>query len=131
MRFSPLRELTDELGYLDAATSPALAAPGSLENVRGGGMVAIGTDKAGDQPGGLQPQRVFVKTTLCVMRFGLTVRRRSARAPACASGSRLPRSSRIALAGVAAGREGGFGYVVGVDRAGHAEALRSTVRMWS
>jgi len=29
-----------------------------------------------------------------------------------------------ALAGVAAGRAGGFGYVVGVDRAGHAEALR-------
>lgn len=30
-----------------------------------------------------------------------------------------------ALAGVAAGRAGGFGLVVGVDRAGHAEALRS------
>lgn len=30
-----------------------------------------------------------------------------------------------ALAGVAAGRAGGFGYVVGVDRAGHAEALRA------
>jgi beta-phosphoglucomutase family hydrolase len=29
-----------------------------------------------------------------------------------------------ALAGVAAGRAGGFGYVVGVDRAGQAEALR-------
>lgn len=29
-----------------------------------------------------------------------------------------------ALAGVAAGRTGGFGYVVGVDRAGQAEALR-------
>ena len=31
-----------------------------------------------------------------------------------------------ALAGVAAGRAGGFGYVVGVDRAGQAEALRRT-----
>lgn len=30
-----------------------------------------------------------------------------------------------ALAGVAAGRAGGFGYVVGVDRAGQAEALRA------
>jgi beta-phosphoglucomutase family hydrolase len=29
-----------------------------------------------------------------------------------------------ALAGVAAGRAGSFGYVVGVDRAGHAQALR-------
>jgi beta-phosphoglucomutase family hydrolase len=29
-----------------------------------------------------------------------------------------------ALAGVQAGRAGGFGYVVGVDRLGHAEALR-------
>jgi beta-phosphoglucomutase-like phosphatase (HAD superfamily) len=29
-----------------------------------------------------------------------------------------------ALAGVAAGRAGGFGYVVGVDRTGQAEALR-------
>ena len=29
-----------------------------------------------------------------------------------------------ALAGVAAGRAGGFGYVVGVDRTGHADALR-------
>ena len=29
-----------------------------------------------------------------------------------------------ALAGVEAGRAGGFGYVVGVDRAGHADALR-------
>lgn len=29
-----------------------------------------------------------------------------------------------ALAGVAAGRAGDFGYVVGVDRSGHAEALR-------
>jgi beta-phosphoglucomutase-like phosphatase (HAD superfamily) len=29
-----------------------------------------------------------------------------------------------ALAGVAAGRAGGFGFVVGVDRAGQAEALR-------
>jgi len=29
-----------------------------------------------------------------------------------------------ALAGVAAGRTGGFGYVVGVDRAGQAAALR-------
>lgn len=29
-----------------------------------------------------------------------------------------------ALSGVAAGRAGGFGFVVGVDRAGHAEALR-------
>jgi len=29
-----------------------------------------------------------------------------------------------ALAGVAAGRAGGFGYVVGVDRVGHADALR-------
>jgi beta-phosphoglucomutase family hydrolase len=29
-----------------------------------------------------------------------------------------------ALAGVASGRAGGFGYVVGVDRVGHAEALR-------
>jgi beta-phosphoglucomutase family hydrolase len=29
-----------------------------------------------------------------------------------------------ALAGVAAGRAGGFGFVVGVDRVGHAEALR-------
>jgi beta-phosphoglucomutase family hydrolase len=29
-----------------------------------------------------------------------------------------------ALAGVEAGRAGGFGYVVGVDRVGHAEALR-------
>lgn len=30
-----------------------------------------------------------------------------------------------ALAGVSAGRAGGFGLVVGVDRAGHAEALRA------
>lgn len=30
-----------------------------------------------------------------------------------------------ALAGVRAGRDGGFGYVVGVDRAGQAEALRA------
>jgi HAD superfamily hydrolase (TIGR01509 family) len=30
-----------------------------------------------------------------------------------------------ALAGVAAGRAGGFGYVVGVDRVGQAEALRT------
>jgi beta-phosphoglucomutase-like phosphatase (HAD superfamily) len=30
-----------------------------------------------------------------------------------------------ALAGVAAGRAGGFGRVVGVDRAGQAEALRA------
>lgn len=30
-----------------------------------------------------------------------------------------------ALAGVAAGRDGGFGYVVGVDRAGQADALRT------
>jgi beta-phosphoglucomutase family hydrolase len=29
-----------------------------------------------------------------------------------------------ALAGVAAGRAGGFGFVVGIDRTGHAEALR-------
>jgi beta-phosphoglucomutase-like phosphatase (HAD superfamily) len=29
-----------------------------------------------------------------------------------------------ALAGVAAGRAGRFGYVVGVDRAGQADALR-------
>ena len=29
-----------------------------------------------------------------------------------------------ALAGVAAGRAGGFGFVVGVDRAGQAEALK-------
>jgi len=29
-----------------------------------------------------------------------------------------------ALAGVAAGRAGNFGYVVGVDRVGHADALR-------
>jgi HAD superfamily hydrolase (TIGR01509 family) len=31
-----------------------------------------------------------------------------------------------ALAGVAAGRAGGFGYVLGVDRVGQAEALKST-----
>jgi hypothetical protein len=30
-----------------------------------------------------------------------------------------------ALAGVAAGRAGGFGFVVGVDRTGHADALRT------
>ncbi|MGY2003784.1 HAD family hydrolase [Blastococcus sp. SYSU DS1024] len=30
-----------------------------------------------------------------------------------------------ALAGVAAGRAGGFGYVVGVDRVGHADGLRA------
>ena len=30
-----------------------------------------------------------------------------------------------ALAGVESGRAGGFGYVVGVDRAGHAEALKA------
>ncbi len=30
-----------------------------------------------------------------------------------------------ALAGVAAGKAGGFGYVVGVDRVGQAEALRA------
>jgi beta-phosphoglucomutase-like phosphatase (HAD superfamily) len=30
-----------------------------------------------------------------------------------------------ALAGVAAGRAGAFGWVVGVDRSGQAEALRS------
>ena len=29
-----------------------------------------------------------------------------------------------ALAGVAAGRAGGFGFVVGVDRVGQAEALK-------
>jgi beta-phosphoglucomutase-like phosphatase (HAD superfamily) len=29
-----------------------------------------------------------------------------------------------ALAGVAAGKAGGFGFVVGVDRVGHARALR-------
>jgi beta-phosphoglucomutase-like phosphatase (HAD superfamily) len=29
-----------------------------------------------------------------------------------------------AIAGVAAGRAGGFGFVVGVDRVGHADALR-------
>jgi beta-phosphoglucomutase-like phosphatase (HAD superfamily) len=29
------------------------------------------------------------------------------------------------VAGVQAGRAGGFGYVVGVDRVGHADALRS------
>jgi beta-phosphoglucomutase-like phosphatase (HAD superfamily) len=29
-----------------------------------------------------------------------------------------------AVAGVAAGRAGGFGFVVGVDRVDHAEALR-------
>jgi beta-phosphoglucomutase-like phosphatase (HAD superfamily) len=29
-----------------------------------------------------------------------------------------------AIAGVEAGHAGGFGYVVGVDRVGHAEALR-------
>ena len=31
-----------------------------------------------------------------------------------------------ALAGVAAGRAGGFGYVVGVDRVGQAAALRAS-----
>ena len=37
-----------------------------------------------------------------------------------------------ALAGVAAGRAGGFGLVVGVDRVGHAEALPSTApTSWS
>jgi HAD superfamily hydrolase (TIGR01509 family) len=30
-----------------------------------------------------------------------------------------------ALAGVAAGRAGGFGFIVGVDRVGHADALRA------
>jgi beta-phosphoglucomutase family hydrolase len=38
-----------------------------------------------------------------------------------------PRQAAVfedALAGVAAGRAGGFGFVVGVDRVGHAEALR-------
>jgi beta-phosphoglucomutase family hydrolase len=38
-----------------------------------------------------------------------------------------PRAAAVfedALAGVAAGRAGGFGYVVGVDRTGQAEALR-------
>jgi len=30
-----------------------------------------------------------------------------------------------ALAGVESGKAGGFAYVVGVDRAGHAEALRA------
>ncbi len=30
-----------------------------------------------------------------------------------------------ALAGVEAGRAGGFGYVIGVDRAGHADELRA------
>jgi beta-phosphoglucomutase-like phosphatase (HAD superfamily) len=38
-----------------------------------------------------------------------------------------PRAAAVfedALAGVAAGRAGGFGYVVGVDRVGQAEALR-------
>ncbi len=30
-----------------------------------------------------------------------------------------------ALAGVAAGRAGGFGFVAGVDRTGHADALRA------
>ena len=30
-----------------------------------------------------------------------------------------------ALAGVAAGRAGGFGFVVGVDRVGQADALRA------
>jgi beta-phosphoglucomutase family hydrolase len=39
-----------------------------------------------------------------------------------------PRESAVfedALAGVAAGRAGGFGFVVGVDRAGQADALRA------
>jgi beta-phosphoglucomutase family hydrolase len=39
-----------------------------------------------------------------------------------------PREAAVfedALAGVAAGRAGGFGYVVGVDRVGHAAALRA------
>ena len=35
------------------------------------------------------------------------------------------RSSRTPLAGVEAGRAGGFGVVVGVDRVGQAEALRA------
>ena len=30
-----------------------------------------------------------------------------------------------AVAGVEAGRAGGFGYVVGVDRVGHADALKA------
>jgi len=40
----------------------------------------------------------------------------------------LPKEQAVvfedALAGVASGRAGGFGYVVGVDRVGHADALR-------
>jgi beta-phosphoglucomutase-like phosphatase (HAD superfamily) len=39
-----------------------------------------------------------------------------------------PRQAAVfedALAGVAAGRAGGFGFVVGVDRTGHADALRA------
>ncbi|MFI7107083.1 beta-phosphoglucomutase family hydrolase [Nonomuraea sp. NPDC050227] len=43
-----------------------------------------------------------------------------------ALGLRAPEAAVFedALAGVAAGRAGGFGYVVGVDRAGQADALR-------
>jgi beta-phosphoglucomutase family hydrolase len=40
----------------------------------------------------------------------------------------LPEEAAVfedALAGVAAGRAGGFGYVVGIDRTGHADALRA------
>jgi beta-phosphoglucomutase-like phosphatase (HAD superfamily) len=47
---------------------------------------------------------------------------------AAARGLRVePRAAAVfedALAGVEAGRAGGFGYVVGVDRAGHGNALR-------
>ena len=44
---------------------------------------------------------------------------------ASASSRRRPRCSRTRSPGVAAGRAGGFGFVVGVDRTGQADALRA------
>ena len=49
------------------------------------------------------------------------------RAPCSASG-RPAAVFEDALAGVAAGRAGNFGFVVGVDRVGQAEELPSTAR---
>ena len=53
-------------------------------------------------------------------------RTRSSPAPSCSAWRR--REAAVfedALAGVAAGRAGGFGLVVGVDRVGQADALRA------
>ena len=45
------------------------------------------------------------------------------RTNSAASSSQLPAARRCAIAGVAAGRRGGFGLVVGVDRVGQGDRL--------